>query len=660
MFHLIHLFALSAQIILTDTAPYRVQSILTATNRGDGGPAHQAILYYPSGIAEDSSGNVYVAESKANQIRRILPDGTIETYTTANAPTALLITPDQHLLYFDNDNCMIRKISPDRSVQDIAGSGLCALPATPGPGGFGGSGDKDGKALETTLGNIHTMIFDNEGRLTFTETSLHIVRRLNADGTLETISGQRQSGFSGDNEKAIDASFSSPTGLAIDGDGNLYIGDSGNCRVRRIDVTLYIETWVGSTSCASSTSTYTGSRNIAIERPGALVFDRAANALLIAQPRAYRVLRLNVEESRVVPLLGNGKIGLTIEESPLHCPINETGAMLLSPNYGLLVAAPSSFQIFSLKNAIVDRFAGQWPQNELLDPRGILTAQDGSLLLLDAGLNRLLRIEPEGKSTTLAGTTYPTGFSKGDNGPALDATLDAPTRLVQHPNGNIYIAEASRIRLLKPDGTLSTIRTSLLNPGGMVIDSAGRLIFSDSGNHRVMRIDLSTNIATRIAGSSEAGFSGDGSSATDAKLNNPGDLVIDAQGNLLIADRDNRRIRKVASDGKISTIAGNGLPFSYADITGELATRTGFGSIDGLSLDPSGNIYISEVKRLTRIRTNGRVEILTGYQSQADDGTDTYFNEQLDKIDAVAILPNGSLAFTTRTNPSLKSALISP
>ncbi|MCX6613148.1 MAG: hypothetical protein NTW74_20145, partial [Acidobacteria bacterium] len=371
------LFALSAQIILTDTAPYRVQSILTATNRGDGGPARDAILYYPSGIAEDSAGNIYVSESKANQIRRILPDGTIETYSTANAPTALLITPDQDLLYFDAENCTIRKIKPDKSVQDIAGSGLCAVPASRGPGGgFGGSGDKDGKALETTLGNIHTMIFDNEGRLTFTETSLHIVRRLNPDGNLETISGQRQSGFSGDNEKAIDASFSSPTGLAMDGDGNLYIGDSGNCRIRRIDVTNYIETWVGSTSCASFTSTYTGSRTIAIERPGALAFDRAAKALLIAQPRAYRVLRLNVEESRVVPLLGNGKIGLAVEESPLQCPINETGAMLLSPNYGLLVAAPSSFQIFRLKNAIVDRFAGQWPQNELLDPRGLLTTQD--------------------------------------------------------------------------------------------------------------------------------------------------------------------------------------------------------------------------------------------------------------------------------------------
>lgn len=660
MQHLFSIFALSAQIVLTDTAPYRVQSILTATNRGDGGPAHQAILYYPSGIAEDSSGNVYVAESKANRIRRILPDGAIETYSAANAPTALLITPEQDLLYFDNENCMIRKIGAGKSVQDIAGSGLCALPAAPGPGGFGGSGDKDGKALETTLGTIHTMIFDNRGRLTFTETSLHIVRRLNPDGNLETISGQRQAGFSGDNEKAIDASFSSPTGLAIDGEGNLYVGDSGNCRVRRIDVTLYIETWVGSTSCASSTSTYTGSRTIAIERPGALVFDRAANALLISQPRAYRVLRLNVDESRVVPVLGNGKIGIAIDESPLHCPVNETGAMLLSPTYGLLVAAPSSFQIFSLKNAIVKRFAGHWPQNELLDPRGLLAAQDASLLLLDAGLNRLLRVDALGKVTPLAGTTYPAGLSKGDNGPALDATLNAPTRLAQHPNGNIYIAEETRIRLLKLDGTLSTIRTGLLNPGGLVIDSSGRLIFSDSGNHRVMRLDLSTNVATRIAGSSEAGFSGDGSSATDAKLSNPGDLVIDSEGNLLIADRDNRRIRKLALDGKISTIAGNGLPFSYADITGELATRTGFGSIDGLALDAAGNIYISEVTRITRIRANGRVEILTGYQSQADDGTATFYNEPIDKVDAVALMLDGALAFTTRANPALKTAIISP
>jgi sugar lactone lactonase YvrE len=660
---------LFSQIIVSDPAPYRIQTLLTATNLGDGGPAREAILNLPYGIAEDAEGNIYIAETRSNRIRRINSEGLIETYTTANRPTLLLFTPQQELLYFDDEFCMIRKIRTDKSVIDIAGSGTCAAAqgfTRPGfgggplpglGGGFGGSSDRDGKALETSLGNLGAMIYDNEGRLTFTETSLHILRRLTSDGNLETIAGSRQSAFSGDNEKAIDASFSSPTGLVQDADGNFYIADTGNCRIRRIDSTLYIETFIGTGTCASSTSTLTGTRAINIEQPGALHFDRNARALFIAQPRAYRLLRYSLEENRMQPVLGNGRVGTTVSEEPLQITINETGPMLQSPRYGLIVSAPSSFQLYRLQSGRSEVFAGQWPQNagvQLLDPRGITTTTDGSILLLDAGTNLLLKIDPDNQITRLAGTAYPVGFSKGDNGPATEATLDAPTRLIVHPNGNIYIAEASRLRVLTPEGILRTIRTSLSNPSGLAIDSSGRLLFSESGNHRILRIDLNTNVATRIAGDNGEGFSGDGGAATSAKLASPGELAFDAQGNLLIADTGNRRLRRITSDGRINTIAGNGLPFSYADITGDLATRTGFGTITSLKVDTLGRIHISEEKRLTRIGTNGRLQILTGYQQQADDGTITWLNEELNQADAITILPDTNLLYTVRGNPSLK------
>ena len=668
------LLLLSAQIIVNDNTPYRIQTLLNTSNRGDGGPASEAILYQPSGLAEDAAGNLYVSEEKSNRIRRILPDGVIETYATVNAPTALLITPQQDLLFFDNEACMIRKIkADDRTIVDIAGSGDCAVAAgTPGfggppgaggppggGGGFGGSNDRDGKALETTIGNVGAMIYDNEGRLTFSETSLHIVRRLNPDGNLVTIVGTRSSGFAGDNEKAEDATLSSPVGIAIDADNNLYIADAGNCRIRRVDATFYIETYIGATSCASSTATLTGTRTVAIEQPGALVFDRNAKALLIALPRAYRVLRYGIDENRLLPILGNGKVGITPNANPLDCPINETGAMLQSASRGLLIAAPSSFQIFRMQSARVERFAGRWPQldpNQILDPRGVIADQDGSLLLIDYGTQRLLRIAADSKITVLAGTTYPTGFSKGDNGPATEATLDRPVRIARRSNGDILIAEASKIRLLTTAGILRTIRTGLSGPAGFAFDSSGRLIFSDSGNHRVMRMDLNTNVATRIAGGNGDGFSGDGDTATSAKLNSPGDVAVDSSGNVIFADRENHRIRRIGTNGKITTIAGNGLPFAYADFTGELATRTGLGNITGLTIDAANNLYISEEKRLTRILSNGRIEILTGYQSQADDGTVTWLNETLEDADAVLLLPDGSLIYAIRSSATLKQA----
>jgi len=378
--------------------------------------------------------------------------------------------------------------------------------------------------------------------------------------------------------------------------------------------------------------------------------------LLFALPRAYRVLRFNVEENRVSPILGNGRLGAVPQQNPIDCPINDPGTLLLSQAHGLLVAAPSSFQIFQLKDNIASRFAGKWPTSEILDPRGLLTAPDGATLVLDSATNRLLRIDADRNITTLAGTTWPSGFAKGDNGPALDAALDAPARMIQTPSGDIVIAEATRLRLLRADGTLRTIRTSLNNPTGLAIDRDGQLLFADSGNHRILRMNLATNVATRIAGDNGEGFSGDNAAATSAKLNNPGDIVIDNAGNILFADRGNRRIRRIATNGNISTIAGNGLPFSYADITGELATRTGFGFIAGLTIDAANNLYLSEEKRLTRIGANNRIEILTGYQQQADDSVITWLNEPLEKADAILISQDGSLIYTVRDTASIQRA----
>lgn len=648
-----------AQGIVSDNAPHKVQPFLTPSGNNDGAPARDAILYKPSGLAEDSGGNVYISEEKSNRIRRVLPDGTIETYAQLQAPTALLVTPDQDLLYFDNKECVIRKIRQDKSVEAIAGAGTCAAIST---GGFGASSGKDGPALTTSLGNLGAMIYDNDGRLVFTETSLHIIRRLNSDGTLETLSGQRTPGDAGDNEKAVDATLSSPTGLTIDADGYLYIADTGNCRVRRIDPTNYIETYIGTSSCASSSSTLTGSRSISIEQPGALWFDRAARALYITQPRAYRVLRYNLEVNRVQPVFGSGKLGTTIVPEPLDCPINETGSMILSSTRGLLVAAPSSFQVLSFNNATADRFAGQWPQNvaagtQILDPRGIAITTDGATLVLDAGTNRLLRIEADQTITTLAGTTWPAGFSKGDNGLALEATLDQPLRLAIRPNGDIIIAEPTRLRLLTVDGILKTIRTGVSSPSGLAFDSQGRLVYSEAGNHRIMRLDIDTNIATRIAGTGVEGFSGDGGAATSAKLASPGEVAFDSQGTLLIADRGNRRVRRLSTDSKIKTIAGNGLPFSYADITGELATRTGLGLITGLAIDTTGNVYISEEQRITRIAADGRLQIVTGYQFQADDGTIYWLNEPLNDADAVLYRPDATILYTVRGTPAIRQLL---
>lgn len=649
----------STLLLLAQLTPYRLEPLLSRPGNGDGGSATEAVLFQPSGLAEDAAGNVYISEERSNRIRRVTPAGVISTYVTVDAPTALLIAPDQSLLYFDNKICMIRKIATTGAITDLVGGGSCA--SAQGGFGIGASNNRDGKALETTIGNVGAMIYDSEGRLTFTETSLHIIRRLNSDGTIETIAGQRASGYAGDNLKAIDATLSYPVGLAMDADNNLYVADSGNCRVRRIDVTTYIETWIGGSSCATTSANYSGTRSTLIEQPGHLFYDRTSNALLIGLPRVYRVLRFNIGENRVLPYLGNGALGTTLTPAaPTASNINTPGALLITSRQQVLVASNDSYQVFSYASARLDRYAGKWPSdlNQLLDLRALLALEDGSILLLDSGTNRLIRRDRAGALTLVAGSTGPSGYVRGDGGPATDASMNTPIRMVRRWNGDIIIAESNRIRVIDTNGAIRTLRSDLTGVSGMAFDIYTRLLVSDPNTNRILRIDMDTGIATKIAGGNGTGFSGDGAAATSARINSPGDITVDSGGNIYFVDRGNRRIRRIAfSDGKISTVAGNGLPFSYADTTGETAKTTGFGTMTGLTGTANGDLYFSEQQRLTRISADGKVQIITGYTAQADDGTVTWRNEPLEDADSLLLFPDGSIIYSIRARGALMRAI---
>jgi hypothetical protein len=183
--------------------------------------------------------------------------------------------------------------------------------------------------------------------------------------------------------------------------------------------------------------------------------------------------------------------------------------------------------------------------------------------------------------------------------------------------------------------------TSLNDPTGIVIDGQGRLVFSEASLNRVIRYDLAAGIGTLIAGTGVAGSSGDGAAAIDAELSSPGDLAFDSSGNLLIADRGNGRIRSVSPGGIINTIAGSSSGFSYSDISGQPAASIGLGAIEGMTIDASDRIYLTETPRLSVIQPDGRIYVVAGFVSQNDDGVSTYLNGPMNGCDGVAVDGNG-------------------
>lgn len=257
----------------------------------------------------------------------------------------------------------------------------------------------------------------------------------------------------------------------------------------------------------------------------------------------------------------------------------------------------------------------------LLDtPVGVAADGAGNVYITDIANNRIRKVAAStGIISTFAGNGRE-GFS-GDGGPATDAQINFPFALDTDSAGNLYIADYSNHRIRKvtiADGRISTVAgngnegfggdggpatsASLAFPLAVTLDNNGDLIVCDSGNNRIRKVTISSGSIQTIVGTGITAFSGDGGPATSANINTPNGAIVDPQGNLFFCDRGNRRIRRVAvGTNIITTIAGSGTLGFNGDGLAALASHFNFPN--SLAFDPAGNLYIAD-------RENGRVRRL--------------------------------------------------
>ena len=238
------------------------------------------------------------------------------------------------------------------------------------------------------------------------------------------------------------------------------------------------------------------------------------------------------------------------------------------------------------------------------------------------------------------------GFYSPGNTPtgALDVIIGTPAGIATDGNGNVYFSSSlsslgrnqSFVLRIDSNGILTHVagnpvagysgdggpaNSAMLNAAnGVGVDQSGNLYIADTGNNRIRKVSTNGSITT-IAGTGTAGYSGDGGPATRAMLNGPGLLAVDAIGNLYFGDWSSARIRKISTTGNISTIAGNGTPGYSGD--GGPATSAQLGTVAGLAVDHSGNVYFSEV-----------------FSFEAGTGSDTY---ELVETRVRKISPNGTI-----------------
>src|SRR5271157_293376 len=420
---------------------------------GDGAAANLAGLVTPFALAVDSSGQVYFAENGDSRIRMINTkgiintiagngtagysgDGSTGTAAELNFPTGVAVDSSGNVYIADLVNLRIRKLTSGGTISTVAGNGKYSY-----------SGDS-GQATSAQLNTPQAVASDSSGNLYIADTVNNAVRKVTAAGVISTIAGNGTAGSGGDGGAAASAQLHSPQGIAVDASGNIYVADTQNARVRKISNGAI------NTVAGSGTAGFGGDSGAAtsaqLNIPAGLAVDGAGN-LYIADFSNNRVRKVT-PGGTITTLAGNGLAGYAGDGGPA------TGAQLTTP---MGVATDSSGNVYIAdtgnnavrmvnSSGIISTVAGNGlagysgdggqailamvgsPTGVAVDPSGNLYISDGSL--------RVRKVYSSGFITTIA-VTGARGYY-GDGGVALFATMNGPAGIALASNGNLYIADS--------------------------------------------------------------------------------------------------------------------------------------------------------------------------------------------------------------------------
>lgn len=480
----------------------------------------------------------------------------------------------------------------------------------------------------------------------------HRIRKVDAvSKVISTLAGTGEAGSAGDGGPAVAAQLSFPTGVAVGRDGAVYVADSKNNRVRRVDAATGVIDTLAGTGRAGSSGDGGEASAAELDLPVSVASD-LDGGVLIADARSNRIRR--VDPSGVITTVaGSGGAGgfggdggpatQARLSQPLGVAVTDTGIAIADSGNHRVRVVDRAGTISTIAGGEAAGFAGDGgpAATALLSfPTGLAWSEDLGLLVADTNNNRVRRVAADGAIDTAAGN----GLSSysGDGGSAPDAQLYEPIGVAGTPDGGIVIADSLNhvVRRIDPDLTIHLVagspdrtgyegdggpatQATLEFPTGVATDAAGAVYIADVGNHAVRKVD-GRGVITTIAGTGTAGSTGDGGPAVAAQLSGPTGLSVDRSGNVFVADAGNHRIRRIdAATGVITTVAGNGTAGAAGD--GGLAVDAELNAASGVAADER-QVVIADVGN-HRIRvvdlTTGTITTLagTGEIGFSSDGT---------------------------------------
>jgi sugar lactone lactonase YvrE len=487
------------------------------------------------------------------------------------------------------------------------------------------------------------------------------IYKLSAGGTLSVYSGKGYGGYTGDGPVG-DAQLGYPAAFAYDSKGNLYIADFGTSRIRKVDAaTGIISTVAGQAEkCAHSYNTC-GDGGLAtsaqLNLPQGVAVDSTGN-IYIADSSDNRIRKVDAASGNISTVAGSVAGPSNVCTNPTSscgdggpatsANLNFPQGVAIDSAGNLYIADTGDNRVRVVTGGTINRYAGNGgacldstqkcgdghdaKNANLFGPQSIAFDSAGNGYIADTKDHRIRKVDTSGLINPFAGS----GIQNyaGDGGPALAAGLDLPGGVYVDASGNVVIADTGnqRIRQVDTAGNIKllaggasggdlgpALQATLAGPYALTEDSSGDVYFADLYNNRIRRIanDAGRTITT-VAGTGSAGYSGEGISATSATLNAPSSVVFDASGNLYIADENNRVVRKVNNAGIITTFAGTGASCSPPpDLCGDKgsALNARFASPQTLAIDAAGNIYIADyyAHRIRIVNAGtGNIDTFTG------------------------------------------------
>jgi sugar lactone lactonase YvrE len=641
--------ALSAQPVWAEGDVSTISGVPGTAGSLDGSN-QQALFSGPQGVAVDAAGNTYVADTNNGTIRKVAPGGSVTTIAgTAGAmggadgtgpaaqfayPEGVAVDAGGNVFVADTANGTIRKITPAGVVTTLAGTA-----------GAIGSADGTGPVAEFYF--PIAVAVDASDNVYVSDSGNCTIRKVTQAGVVTTIAGT--AGVSGAQDgTGPTAQFDYPAGMTIGSNGDIYVVDTINCLVRQVTPAGAVTTVAG-TAGGSGTNDGTGptaqfNYPLGIAASGTTLYILDGNNVVRSMSATFAVTTLNIASAQFAYLTG--------------IAADSHGNMYVADaNNDTIDEVNSSLTVTILAGLLgIDGSQdGSLTPPEFNTPAGTAVDVNGNLFIADRGNNTVREISASGDVTTLAGTAGTAGFQNGANAtfsspsavavdgagnvyvadttnnairkiapggvvstfaggvallpasnPAAASQVNSPQGIAVDGSGNVYVANSgpniSSILKIAANGTVALLAGSTTQgfadgtggaaqfhtPCGIALDGTGNVYVADSGNDTIRKIS-STGQVTTVAGIVGTAGAADGPVAV-AQFKLPTSVAVDTAGDIFVSDNQNQTIREI-SQGAVTTIAGYAASSGTADGWGPAAQ---FESPGGLSIDSSGNLYLSD------------------------------------------------------------------